>query len=61
MTGGNVVILGKVGDNFGAGMTGGMAFIYDPNKEFENYVNSNSVVWQSIENDYWKSYLKDLS
>jgi len=60
MTGGNVVILGKVGDNFGAGMTGGMAFIYDPNKEFENYVNSNSVVWQSIENDYWKNYLKDL-
>ena len=31
MTGGTVVILGKVGDNFGAGMTGGMAFIYDPN------------------------------
>ena len=30
MTGGTVVILGKVGDNFGAGMTGGMAFIYDP-------------------------------
>ena len=39
MTGGTVVILGKVGDNFAAGMTGGMAFIYDPNKEFENYVN----------------------
>ena len=30
MTGGEVVVLGKVGDNFGAGMTGGMAFIYDP-------------------------------
>ena len=29
MTGGNVVILGEVGQNFGAGMTGGMAFIYD--------------------------------
>ena len=40
MTGGTVVILGKVGDNFAAGMTGGMAFIYDPNQEFENYVNS---------------------
>ncbi|MDB2527823.1 glutamate synthase large subunit, partial [Candidatus Pelagibacter bacterium] len=35
MTGGTVVVLGEVGDNFGAGMTGGMAFIYDPNKEFE--------------------------
>ena len=29
MTGGTVAILGPVGDNFGAGMTGGMAFIYD--------------------------------
>ena len=29
MTGGNVVILGEVGQNFGAGMTGGMAFVYD--------------------------------
>ena len=29
MTGGTAIILGAVGDNFGAGMTGGMAFIYD--------------------------------
>ena len=29
MTGGTAVILGAVGDNFGAGMTGGMAFVYD--------------------------------
>jgi glutamate synthase (NADPH/NADH) large chain len=29
MTGGTVVILGPVGDNFGAGFTGGMAFVYD--------------------------------
>jgi glutamate synthase (NADPH/NADH) large chain len=29
MTGGSVVILGEVGNNFGAGMTGGMAFAYD--------------------------------
>ena len=35
MTGGTVVILGDVGDNFAAGMTGGMAFVYDPNKESE--------------------------
>jgi len=60
MTGGIVVILGKVGDNFAAGMTGGMAFIYDPNKEFENYVNSNSIVWQLPETEYWKSCLKNL-
>ena len=45
MTGGCVVILGKVGDNFGAGMTGGMAFVYDPTKEFTKYVNSESMIW----------------
>jgi len=60
MTGGNVVILGKVGDNFAAGMTGGMAFVYDQNKEFENYVNADSVVWQTIETNYWKNLLKNL-
>ena len=60
MTGGTVVILGGVGDNFAAGMTGGMAFIYDSNNDFENYVNSNSVIWQIPEVDYWKNYLKDL-
>ena len=59
MTGGKVVILGDVGDNFAAGMTGGMAFIYDPNKKFENYVNPQSVIWQNVETDYWKKYLKD--
>ncbi len=60
MTGGTAVILGSVGDNFAAGMTGGMAFIYDKNKEFEKKVNSESVVWQKIETDYWKSYLRGL-
>ena len=60
MTGGNVVILGKVGDNFAAGMTGGMAFVYDPNCEFENYVNPSSVIWQAPETEYWKNYLKNL-
>jgi len=60
MTGGTVIILGKVGDNFAAGMTGGMSFIYDPNKEFENYVNPSSVIWQIPETDYWKNYLKRL-
>ena len=60
MTGGCVVILGKVGDNFGAGMTGGMAFVYDPTKEFINYVNSESIIWKAPETDYWKKYLKKL-
>jgi len=60
MTGGTVVILGKVGDNFAAGMTGGMAVVYDPKNEFENYVNPNSVIWQVPETDYWKSCLNNL-
>ena len=60
MTGGTVVILGDVGDNFAAGMTGGMAFIYDKSKEFEKKVNPETVVWQNVETDYWKNYLKEL-
>ena len=36
MTGGNVIIFGEVGNNFGAGMTGGMAFTYD--KEVVRFV-----------------------
>ena len=60
MTGGTVVILGQTGDNFGAGMTGGMAFIYDKSKEFEKKINSESVVWQNVETNYWKNILKNL-
>jgi len=60
MTGGNVVILGNVGDNFAAGMTGGMAFVYDKNEEFEKRVNSESVIWQRLETEYWKGFLKNL-
>ena len=40
MTGGSAIILGEVGDNFGAGMTGGMAFVYDEKNTFENQFNS---------------------
>ena len=54
MTGGTAIILGSVGDNFGAGMTGGMAFIYDEKNEFENFVNPASIIWQSVETEYWK-------
>ena len=60
MTGGTVVILGEVGDNFAAGMTGGMAFIYDKSKEFEKKVNSESVVWQNLETEYWINFLKKM-
>ena len=60
MTGGTVVILGEVGDNFAAGMTGGMAFIYDEKNEFEKKVNPETVVWQRVETEYWKNFLKNL-
>ena len=59
MTGGTAIILGPVGDNFGAGMTGGMAFIYDENNDFENFVNPASIIWQPIETDYWKKFLRE--
>jgi len=60
MTGGVAVILGQVGDNFAAGMTGGMAFIYDEKNEFEKKVNPETVVWQRLETEYWKNLLKNL-
>ena len=60
MTGGIVTILGKVGDNFAAGMTGGMAFIYDPFSEFERFVNSETVIWQKPETKYWIEILKNM-
>jgi glutamate synthase (NADPH/NADH) large chain len=59
MTGGTAIILGAVGDNFGAGMTGGMAFVYDIKDEFENYANPASIIWQQVETDFWKSFLKE--
>ena len=60
MTGGTIVVLGDVGDNFGAGMTGGMSFIYDPENVFENKANPETIVWQKLETDYWKNNLKNL-
>jgi glutamate synthase (NADPH/NADH) large chain len=39
MTGGQVIILGDVGTNFGAGMSGGVAYIYDPKGVFETFKN----------------------
>jgi glutamate synthase (NADPH/NADH) large chain len=36
MTGGKVVILGKTGRNFAAGMSGGIAYVYDPDQKFVN-------------------------
>jgi glutamate synthase (NADPH/NADH) large chain/glutamate synthase (ferredoxin) len=43
MTGGTVVVLGSVGKNFAAGMSGGAAYIYDPDNTFEEKVNKGLV------------------
>ena len=60
MTGGNIIILGDIGDNFGAGMTGGMAFIYDPENQFDKKANPESVVWQTPETKFWIEHLRKL-
>ena len=43
MTGGRVVILGETGRNFAAGMSGGIAYIYDVKGDFENNCNKEMV------------------
>ena len=43
MTGGRVVILGPTGRNFAAGMSGGIAYVIDPNKIFESLCNKELV------------------
>jgi len=60
MTGGTAVILGAVGDNFGAGMTGGMAFVYDRDGSFESRINPETVLHLRLSTPYWESHLKGL-
>ena len=60
MTGGQVVVLGPVGDNFAAGMTGGMAFVYDEAGMFEKAVNADSVTWNRLQSAHWEQVLLDL-
>ncbi|MBI05055.1 MAG: glutamate synthase large subunit [Pelagibacteraceae bacterium] len=59
MTGGSVVILGKVGNNFGAGMTGGMAFVYDKEGSLPLRINLEDVFYQQQMTDYWQQKLFD--
>lgn len=51
MTGGRVVILGKVGNNFGAGMSGGIAYVYDKNGWLERNYNPGMVDIEPMEPD----------
>merc|ERR1711988_309238 len=43
MTGGRVVVLGETGRNFAAGMSGGIAYIYDPENKFPDRCNFGMV------------------
>ena len=60
MTGGTVVMLGAVRENFGAGMTGGMAFVYDPAGAFPTMANGDTIVWRHIRSAHWEGVLKSL-
>ncbi|MCO6418493.1 glutamate synthase large subunit [Siccirubricoccus sp. KC 17139] len=60
MTGGTVVILGPVGDNFGAGFTGGMAFLYDADETFEKRLNPETLLWSRLASAHWEGVLKAL-
>ncbi|MEB0139710.1 MULTISPECIES: glutamate synthase-related protein [unclassified Undibacterium] len=48
MTGGTVVVLGETGRNFAAGMSGGIAYVYDPEGEFEARCNLSMVTLEAV-------------
>ncbi len=60
MTGGVAVILGEVGRNFGAGMSGGIAYIFDEKKTFEKRCNMEALNLLAVEEDNDKKQLRDL-
>ena len=59
MTGGRVVILGEVGRNFGAGMSGGIAYLYDPNNQAKAQCNLAMIDLDPMD-DEAKIELKEL-
>ena len=60
MTGGTVVVLGKTGKNFAAGMSGGIAYVLDEDWDFYKRVNKDMVSLEPVEHKYDVSLLKDL-
>jgi glutamate synthase domain-containing protein 3 len=49
MTGGRVVVLGKTGRNFAAGMSGGIAYVLDPDEAFQRRCNTEMVDLESLD------------
>jgi len=59
-TGGVAVILGSIGANFGAGMTGGMAYLYDPEAVSAKLINMESLVTCAVTQEHWLAELEGL-
>jgi glutamate synthase (NADPH/NADH) large chain/glutamate synthase (ferredoxin) len=60
MTGGVAVILGETGRNFGAGMTNGVAFVYDPGNQLERRYNADLVCLERIIEPDDSQFLRQL-
>ena len=60
MTGGVVVVLGRTGVNFGAGMTGGFALVLDEYREFADRGNAELIEWRPLSAAGCDGYRKDL-
>ena len=60
MTGGRTVVLGSTGRNFAAGMSGGIAYIWDPKGVFPNHCNIEMVELENVIDDEDSAELKTL-
>ena len=60
MTGGRVVVLGRTGRNFAAGMSGGIAYVWDPDDRFTPLCNPGMVDLEAVEAEEDITELKTL-
>ncbi|MDX1604885.1 MAG: glutamate synthase-related protein, partial [Candidatus Competibacterales bacterium] len=60
MTGGRVVILGPTGRNFAAGMSGGIAYVWDPENRFPGRCNMEMVALETVDHDSEMEELREL-
>ena len=60
MTGGRVVVLGKTGKNFAAGMSGGVAYVLDEDNDLYTRINKEMVFTEELTNKYDVQELKEM-
>ena len=60
MTGGRVVVLGRTGKNFAAGMSGGIAYVLDENRDLYKRVNKELVSIDTVTSKYDVMELRDM-